>query len=1061
MRSKSLGFVTLAATLALFGAAKAEDALRTLTGHTGFVRTVAVTPDGQTIVSGSDDYAVKLWRLSDGLLLRTLTGFTKTALSVGVTPDGQMVVSGSYQEIRVWRSSDGTLVRRLPVVDSGDAGHVDWVSSVAITPDGQTIVSGSYDNTIKVWRLSDGRLLRTLTGHTAAVNSIAITPDGQTIVSGSDDNTIKAWRLSDGQLLRTVTGHTLFVYGVAASSDGQTIVSGGLDGKVKVWRLSDWVLLRTLTAHADGLYALALTPDGQTIVSAGYKEIKVWRLSDGQLLRTLTGHTDFVDGVAVTPDGQMIVSGSLDKTVKVWWRSGVPTSGTISTTTWTKTNSPYRVTGAVTVPAGNTLTIEPGVDVLFDANVQFLVQGNIKAIGTVIDSIRFAKGTATEWRGVRITGADSSTIAYARFSDGHAYGSDPDDRGGALFVGQNAKLGLTHSVFVGIRADDSGGGVYGDGHFLSGAPSLTVANCTFRNNAAAWGGGLVAGWDVEADVTDCIFTGNSASSNGGGVAVWYATAAFKNCVFTANAANQGGGLYIESVTMAIMNCTITGNSAPYASGMYNGGTTTIKNSIVWGNNPALQASQFSGNAFTATYSDIQRDTGVYTGVGNINADPLFVNATAGDFRLEQGSPCVGTGESGANMGRVSAVPLSLSLPTVDRPAGSFVDIRVLATADTVRSASLVFTANPSIFAPGAPLLVQNALQGNQNEQMSYTVRGDSVFITVSADEPVSLRDQMLVFLRIQLGEDAAPGTGIPLLWAPSLTSINENPVAHLVDGLVTVRNRYGDVTGDGTLASLDASHILQYAVGTRAEIDAFAADVTGNGSVSSFDAARILVKILDPERMLPRELFDQGLFALGGKPAAALARSVRRMNVGGAWVFSVDDATGVMSGDLELVLRDDSPVELGGSGLLEYRREGRTLFVSFVHDAADGNALFTFSGGGGTPPEIAQISFNEGAIPAELNAPVPFSLSQNSPNPFNPSTTLRFGLPESGHVRLAVYDVTGALVRTLVDETFLSGSHSVVWDGRDANGREVASGVYVYRLTAKQGVVTRRMVLLR
>jgi len=95
------------------------------------------------------------------------------------------------------------------------------------------------------------------------------------------------------------------------------------------------------------------------------------------------------------------------------------------------------------------------------------------------------------------------------------------------------------------------------------------------------------------------------------------------------------------------------------------------------------------------------------------------------------------------------------------------------------------------------------------------------------------------------------------------------------------------------------------------------------------------------------------------------------------------------------------------------------------------------------------------------NNPRQFTLSQNAPNPFNPSTTLRFGLPEAGHVTLAVYDVRGALVCTLVDQTLVSGVHAVQWDGYDAMGREVASGVYLARLTAPQGVVTRRMVLLR
>jgi hypothetical protein len=90
-----------------------------------------------------------------------------------------------------------------------------------------------------------------------------------------------------------------------------------------------------------------------------------------------------------------------------------------------------------------------------------------------------------------------------------------------------------------------------------------------------------------------------------------------------------------------------------------------------------------------------------------------------------------------------------------------------------------------------------------------------------------------------------------------------------------------------------------------------------------------------------------------------------------------------------------------------------------------------------------------------------FSLLQNAPNPFNPSTTIRFTLPEASPVSLVVYDVTGALVRTLADGTYQPGAHAVVWNGLDRSGRACASGVYVYRLIAKQGVVTRRMTLLR
>src|SRR6185436_7206519 len=88
-------------------------------------------------------------------------------------------------------------------------------------------------------------------------------------------------------------------------------------------------------------------------------------------------------------------------------------------------------------------------------------------------------------------------------------------------------------------------------------------------------------------------------------------------------------------------------------------------------------------------------------------------------------------------------------------------------------------------------------------------------------------------------------------------------------------------------------------------------------------------------------------------------------------------------------------------------------------------------------------------------------LSQNAPNPFNPSTTIRFTLPASERVGLAVYSADGALVRMLVDETRDRGPHNVTWDGRDSAGNPVGSGVYFYRLTAGKFSDSRKMVLLK
>ena len=290
----------------------------TSSDHASAVRSVAFSPDGQTLASGGD-ITINLWRASDGQLLRTLTGHAYEVYSVAFSSDGQTLASASGdQTIKLWRISDGQLLRTL-------TGHNTTVLSVAFSHDGLTLASGSSSvfhpetprpGMIKLWWASDGQLLRTRTA-AGSVFSVAFSPDDQTLASASGYR-IELWRASDGQLMRTLSGHgNNYVRSVAFLPDGQTLASASQDRTIKLWRVSDGQLLRTLTGHTHDVLGHGLSPDGMTLVSgAGIFEdctIRFWRVSSGQPLRIYDQETGTgVMCIQFSPDGQLFAYGRWD-----------------------------------------------------------------------------------------------------------------------------------------------------------------------------------------------------------------------------------------------------------------------------------------------------------------------------------------------------------------------------------------------------------------------------------------------------------------------------------------------------------------------------------------------------------------------------------------------------------------------------------------------------------------------------------------------------------------------------------------------------------------------------
>jgi len=285
----------------------------TLAGHTDSVVSVAFSPDGKLLASGSHDKTVKLWDVATGAAVRTLTGHTDVVLSVAFSPDGKLLASASLDDTaKLWDVATGAAVRTL-------AGHTDGVLSVAFSPDGALLASGSHDKTVKLWDVTTGQVLRTLAGHTDSVWLVAFSPDGTLLASGSDDGTVTLWDVATGAAVRTLTGHTDGVLSVAFSPDGKLLALGWQFDTVELWDVATGAVVRTIRCHTIFVNDVAFSPDGKLLASGSHdKTVKLWDVATGAAVRTLTGHTDSVYSVAFSPDGKLLASGSRDNTVRLW-----------------------------------------------------------------------------------------------------------------------------------------------------------------------------------------------------------------------------------------------------------------------------------------------------------------------------------------------------------------------------------------------------------------------------------------------------------------------------------------------------------------------------------------------------------------------------------------------------------------------------------------------------------------------------------------------------------------------------------------------------------------------
>ncbi|KDN40401.1 hypothetical protein RSAG8_08164, partial [Rhizoctonia solani AG-8 WAC10335] len=300
-----------------FAPAQSRRSLIVHEGHRHPVFSVAFSPDGKSVASGSWDKTIRMWDAHNPSPIgEPLTGHPGSIWSISHSPLGNVIASASEDNIiRLW---DVNTSRQLGEPLRGLYSFY----SVAFSPDAKLIISG-YGNpgtTVQLWDMQRRqRASDPFKGHTSTVCSVGFSPNGTRVVSASFDKSIRVWDVErSATVVGPIKGHARAVHSAAFSPDGSQIVSCSEDHTLRLWDTrSGRMIGNPYEGHTSGVWSVAFSPRGTYVISGGEdKTARLWDTRTGrQVNQPFQEHTDEVNSVAFSPCGQYVVSGSDDKRV--------------------------------------------------------------------------------------------------------------------------------------------------------------------------------------------------------------------------------------------------------------------------------------------------------------------------------------------------------------------------------------------------------------------------------------------------------------------------------------------------------------------------------------------------------------------------------------------------------------------------------------------------------------------------------------------------------------------------------------------------------------------------
>jgi WD40 repeat protein len=285
--------------------------IRVLRGHADGLWSVAWSPAGDRLLTGSEDWTARVWDAWLGVELTVLGGHEDGLLDVAWSPDGARVATiARDRTLRVWDAAGGDPLQTIL--------HEARLRTVAWSPDGSLIACGAEDGAVELWDVAAGAVRMVLRGHDNWVRALAWSPDGATLATGSDDRVVRVWEVGGGALRESLHGHAGGIRALAWAPGGDRLATASVDGTARIWGpVAGEVLV--LRGHDEVVRGLAWEPGrGRIVTCADDRTVRLWDADRGTCLAVLRGHDGAVRDVGFQARGGLLATASEDRTARLW-----------------------------------------------------------------------------------------------------------------------------------------------------------------------------------------------------------------------------------------------------------------------------------------------------------------------------------------------------------------------------------------------------------------------------------------------------------------------------------------------------------------------------------------------------------------------------------------------------------------------------------------------------------------------------------------------------------------------------------------------------------------------